>query len=31
MLETITKINGVLNDFAWGPIMLTLLIGTGIS
>ena len=30
MLETITKINGILNDFAWGPIMLTLLIGTGI-
>jgi len=30
MLETITKINKVLNDFAWGPIMLALLIGTGV-
>ena len=30
MLETITKINGVLNSFAWGPIMLALLVGTGI-
>ena len=30
MLETITKVNGVLNNFAWGPVMLTLLIGTGI-
>ena len=30
MLEKITKINGVLNGFAWGPIMLALLVGTGI-
>lgn len=30
MLETITNINGVLNSFAWGPIMLALLVGTGI-
>ena len=30
MLETITKINGILNDFAWGPVMLALLIGTGV-
>ncbi|MBR3867563.1 MAG: sodium:alanine symporter family protein [Butyricicoccus sp.] len=30
MLETITKINGALNSFAWGPIMLVLLVGTGI-
>ena len=30
MLETITKINGVLNNFAWGPVMLALLIGTGV-
>ena len=26
----VTKINGVLNSFAWGPIMLILLVGTGI-
>ena len=30
MLETITKINGILNNFAWGPVMLALLIGTGV-
>ena len=30
MLETITKINSVINGFAWGPIMLALLIGTGV-
>ena len=30
MLETITKVNGALNNFAWGPIMLALLVGTGI-
>ena len=30
MLETITKINGALNSFAWGPIMLALLVGTGV-
>ena len=30
MLETITKVNGALNSFAWGPIMLALLVGTGI-
>lgn len=30
MLEWITKINGELNGFIWGPIGLVLLIGTGI-
>ena len=30
MVETIMKINGVINSFVWGPIMLVLLVGTGI-
>ena len=30
MVETIEKINSAVNDFAWGPIMLVLLVGTGI-
>ena len=30
MVEMIAKINGVINSFVWGPIMLTLLVGTGI-
>lgn len=30
MLETITAINSALNGFVWGPIMLALLVGTGI-
>ncbi len=30
MLETITSINKVLNNFIWGPVGLVLLIGTGI-
>ena len=30
MIETIEKINGIVNGFVWGPIMLTLLVGTGI-
>ncbi len=30
MLETITKVNGAINSFAWGPIMLALLVGTGV-
>lgn len=30
MLELVTKVNGVLNGFVWGPVMLVLLIGTGI-
>ena len=29
-VEAIVKVNGVLNDFAWGPIMLVLLVGTGV-
>ena len=29
-LEYVEKVNGVLNDFAWGPVMLVLLVGTGI-
>lgn len=28
--KTIEQINGVLNDFVWGPIMLILVVGTGI-
>ena len=30
MVETIMKVNGVINSFVWGPIMLVLLVGTGI-
>lgn len=30
MLATITKVNSVVNGFVWGPIMLALLVGTGI-
>ena len=30
MLEIITSINSAINSFVWGPIMLTLLVGTGI-
>ncbi|EKV58067.1 amino acid carrier protein [Brachyspira hampsonii 30446] len=30
MVEMIAKINNVVNSFVWGPIMLTLLVGTGI-
>ena len=30
LLKVITDVNKVLNDFAWGPIMLVLLVGTGI-
>ena len=29
-MELIVKINGILNSFAWGPVMLVLLVGTGI-
>ncbi|MDR2901073.1 MAG: sodium:alanine symporter family protein [Treponema sp.] len=29
-LETVQKINGVINSFVWGPYMLVLLVGTGI-
>ena len=28
--KVVTDVNGVLNEFAWGPIMLALLIGTGV-
>lgn len=30
MLETITSINSTINGFVWGPIMLALLVGTGV-
>lgn len=30
MIEKITVINGVVNDFVWGPVMLLLLVGTGV-
>lgn len=30
MLEKINAINGAVNSFAWGPVMLVLLVGTGI-
>lgn len=29
-LEIVTKVNGALNSFAWGPIMLILLVGSGV-
>ena len=29
-IEKVTEINGIINSFAWGPIMLVLLVGTGI-
>ena len=29
-MEIITKVNAAINGFVWGPIMLTLLIGTGL-
>ncbi|MDO5702741.1 MAG: sodium:alanine symporter family protein [Lachnospiraceae bacterium] len=29
-VEVVTQVNGVLNSFAWGPIMLFLLVGTGV-
>lgn len=29
-LEIVTKVNGAVNGFVWGPIMLTLLIGVGL-
>ncbi|MBR5262024.1 MAG: sodium:alanine symporter family protein, partial [Oscillospiraceae bacterium] len=29
-LEIETKVNGALNSFAWGPIMLLLLVGSGV-
>jgi len=30
MLEMITNINGTINSFVWGPVMLALLVGTGV-
>lgn len=30
MLEMITKLNSSVNSFVWGPVMLALLVGTGI-
>ena len=30
VIETVTTINNVINGIVWGPIMLTLLIGTGL-
>ena len=30
MVDMIAKVNGIINGFVWGPIMLTLLVGTGI-
>lgn len=29
-MEWVTKINGAINAFAWGPVMLLLLVGTGV-
>ena len=29
-LSIVTKVNSAVNSFAWGPIMLVLLVGTGI-
>ena len=30
MLQTITEINNAVNSFIWGPVMLVLLVGTGV-
>ena len=30
MIETIESVNSVINGFVWGPVMLLLLVGTGI-
>ena len=30
MLDVITNVNSVINGFVWGPVMLLLLVGTGI-
>lgn len=30
MVEKIMQINGVINSFVWGPVMLVLLVGTGV-
>ena len=30
MVQTIESVNGIINGFVWGPVMLLLLVGTGI-
>ena len=30
MMEIITTVNSAINGFVWGPIMLALLVGTGV-
>lgn len=30
MLEMVTKVNSAINSFVWGPVMLALLVGTGV-
>ena len=30
MVQTIESVNGIINGFLWGPVMLALLVGTGI-
>ena len=30
MVQTIESVNGIINGFVWGPVMLVLLVGTGI-
>lgn len=30
LMQIITDVNGVVNKFAWGPVMLLLLVGTGV-
>ncbi len=30
MVQTIESVNGIINGFVWGPVMLALLVGTGI-
>lgn len=30
LMEMITSVNGAVNSFAWGPVMLVLLVGTGV-
>ena len=30
MIEMITNVNSAINGFVWGPIMLALLVGTGV-
>ena len=30
MINVITRVNAAMNDFVWGPVMLALLVGTGV-